>query len=70
MLSSGFLLNGFLESCLLIFGKNKYINLRRYWTIFFHDQSLKISKIYSFVYNKVYLVKAASETFLPFTKNI
>ena len=35
MLSKSFLMNDFLESFLVMFGKNKYTNLRRHWTIFF-----------------------------------
>ena len=51
MLSRSFLMNDFLESFLLIFGKNKYTNLKRYIEQFFvtkQIQSLKGSKNYSF----------------------
>ena len=43
MLSRNFLRHDFLESFLVIFGKNKYVNLRRYWKIFCTktDYSLK-----------------------------
>ena len=34
MLSRSVLINDSLESFLLVFGKNKYTNLRRYWTTF------------------------------------
>ena len=43
MLSSSFLMNDFIESFLLVFGKNKYTNTR--------FQSLKSSKNYSLEYN-------------------
>ena len=49
MLSKSFLMNDFLESFLVMFGKNKYTNLRRHWTIFFCHKT--DSKNDSFEYN-------------------
>ena len=39
------LLNDFLESFLLVFGKNKYTNLKRYWTTFRYKKDYSPSKI-------------------------
>ena len=72
MLFKSFLINDFLRLFLLIFGQNKYISLRRYRTNFFHktDTLKQSSKTYSFVYSKVYLIKATSKILLRFTKTI
>ena len=70
-------MNDFLESFLMVFGKNKYTNLKRYWTNFCckTDYSLwKIVNITNLVtmatkFDKVYLTKATSKALLSFTKN-
>ena len=46
MLSRTFSTNNFLESFLLIFGQNKYINLWRYWTIFFNKTDFSLWKFW------------------------
>ena len=45
MLSGGILMNDFLEPFLMIFGQNKYTNLRRYGTIFFHQTDFSLRKV-------------------------
>ena len=43
-------MNNFLESLLLVFGENKYTNLKRYWTTYCY-KIIKNSKNYNFGYN-------------------
>ena len=53
MLSRNVLMNNFLESFLLVFGKNKYTNLKKYWTIFCHETDSTLYKVVksTFEYN-------------------
>ena len=45
MLSRSFLMNDSLESFLLNFGQNKYINLGSYGKIFSHKADFSLSKV-------------------------
>ena len=61
----------FLESIVLIFGQDKYINIKRFWTMFRHKTRVfslqKMLFSIQWLYN-IYLTKAKNRTLSLFTK--